>query len=445
MTTILRAASLIDGTGRQSLSDPVIIIEEGRIRGVFSGEEAPVPRGPGVNVLDFSGKAILPGMIDGHVHLVFNPVAREPNEAWTQVVEESEAQLALRALRNAQVALRSGVTTLRDCGDKGFITVEVRDAIRSGVAIGPRLIVSGPPITSTWGHFYHTGYQADGSDEMRRAVRFLIKEGVDFVKIMVTGGNMTRGTNPSTAQYTVEELRVAVDEVHRVGRRVVVHAHGTPGIQHAVKAGVDTIAHCSWQAEMRGRGYEPRLRQELSSGANYLKRRLPIVDYDPGVVEEMIERGINADLTFSGWRRGLVSQEGTTVEEQDSWRARLRELHQYYRFMREAGIKVTVSSDAGMPRTMFEDFALGPVGVVEAGVMTPMEAIVAVTKLPAEAIGLDDEIGTLQPGKHADLIVVDGDPLQDIRSLRRVELVMLGGRPVVSNRAMTSLLAGTGL
>jgi imidazolonepropionase-like amidohydrolase len=436
MSTVLRAASLIDGTGCQPLSNPVIVVEGGRITSILSGKDTNGPTGPDVRTLDFPGKTILPGMVDGHVHLVFDPALKDRERIRARVLEESKIELALRALRNAQSALRAGVTTLRDCGDREFVTLEVRDAIASGLAVGPRLLVSGPPITTTGGHLHYMGYQADSPDEMRRAARTLIREGVDFLKIMATGGMMTRGTNPSTAQYTVEEIKAAVDEAHRVGRRVVAHAHGTPGIRNAVQAGVDTIAHCKWQPEVSGRDYEPRLRKELSQGAHWWK---PAARDQPlAVIKEMIERGINVDLTFSGVRRALIPHEGIHAEKQEACRAQLRDLHYHYRVVKEAGVKVSISSDAGPGGTTFEDFALSPVGVVEAGVMTPMEAIVAVTRLPAEAIGLEDDVGTVEPGKCADLIVVDGNPLENLRNLGRVAFVMLAGQAVVSGGTMIS-------
>jgi len=439
MTTVLRAACLIDGTGRPPLPDPAIVVEGGRIKSVLGGGDTPGPglSGPGVDVLEFPGKTVLPGMIDAHVHLVFDPALKDREKIRVRVLEESDTRLALRALRNAQTALRAGVTTLRDCGDRGFVTLAVRDAIADGLVVGPRLLVSGPPITTTAGHLHYVGFQADSPEEIRRATRVLIGAGVDSLKIMATGGMMTRGTNPSTSQYTVEELRAAVDETHRVGRRVVAHAHGTPGIRNAVRAGVDTIAHCKWQAEVSGRDYEPRLRKELSLGSHWWK---PAVrDLDLAVIEEMIERGINVDLTFSGVRRTLIPHDGMKAEEQESCRAQLRELHHHYRVVKEAGVKVIVSSDAGPGGTKFEDFALGPMGVVEAGIMDAMEALVAVTRLPAEAVGLEDEVGTVEPGKCADLVVVDGDPLEDLRSLRRVEFVMLAGRPVISGGTTVSV------
>jgi len=430
MTTILKAARLIDGTGRRPLSDPAIIVDRGRIERILPAQELPKLESNGAEVLDFAGKTVLPGMIDGHTHLVFDPAAEDRDMARKRMLEESDARLALRALQNAQTALFAGVTTVGDCGGRGFVTLEVRDAIASGLVVGPRLVVSGPPITLTNGHLHYMGYHADSPNEMRKAARVLIREGVDFLKIMATGGNMTRGTNSSTAQYTVEELKAAVDEAHRVGRRVVVHAHGAPGVRNAIEAGVDTIAHCKWQVEMWGRAYEPRLRQELGQGASYWQP--PGRDYDSVLVEEMAKRGIVVDITFSSVRRALIPQEQMTTEEQESCLNKLQKLHEHYGMMRQAGVTVTISSDAGAAGTTFENFALGPLGIVKAGVMDAMEAIVAVTRLPAEAIGLETEVGTVEPGKCADLIVVDGDPLEDLRNLGKVEFVMLAGRPVVS-------------
>jgi imidazolonepropionase-like amidohydrolase len=245
---------------------------------------------------------------------------------------------------------------------------------------------------------------------------------------------MTRGTNPTTAQYSAEELKAAVEEAHRVGRRVVAHAHGAPGVRNAILAGMDTIEHCKWMTEMRGRQYEPRLRQELGEGASYWKP--PGRDMDAQLVQQMAEQGTVVDLTFASPRRMLIPRDDMTAEEQQACRAELRELHEHYGLMKESGVTVIVSSDAGAAGTKFEEFALGPLGAVEAGIMTPMEAVEAVTRLAAEAIGLQDEIGTVEPGKCADLIVVDGNPLADLRALGRVVCVVEGGRPVVRDGAM---------
>jgi predicted amidohydrolase YtcJ len=205
---------------------------------------------------------------------------------------------------------------------------------------------------------------------------------------------------------------------------------------------MDTIEHCKWMVEMRGRDYEPRLRQELGQGASYWQP--PGRDIDPQLVQQMARQGTVVDLTFASPRRILIPREGMTAEERQSCLSKLRDLHAHYRVMKEAGVKVIVSSDAGAAGTRFEEFALGPLGAVEAEVMTPMEAIVAVTQLAAEAIGLQDEIGTVEPGKCADLIVVDGNPLDDLRALGRVECVISAGRPVVRGGSMVGSWAAAG-
>ncbi len=401
---VLRASRLIDGTGAAPTDDPVLVVADGRVEAVCQGELPPALR-DGAVFLDLPGQTLLPGLIDSHVHLVFDA---GPDHAAVRrrLAEEDDQDLLLRALHNAQTLLRAGITTARDCGDRGFVTLKVRRAIEDGLFSGPRLLCSGPPITTTAGHLHYCGLHADSLDDVRRAVRGVVERGADYVKIVATGGMMTPGSNPRRCQFSPEELKVAASEAHRLGKRVAAHLLGVEGIQPCLQAGIDTFEHCSWLACDE--------EQEF--------------DFRPELAREIARSGITCGHTMVGLYRDLLPDREAPEAVQAEQLEQLRALQERFARMRELGIRMMLSSDAGVAGTRFDRFVDGlEVAFVAMG-MSPLAAIEASTRVPAEALGLGDEIGTLVPGKRADIVAVKGDASADITALKRVSLVMRDGR-----------------
>ena len=233
---VFQNMKLIDGTGK-SWEQAVLVVEGDKV--VALGKPGEVTLPAKAEVIDLAGKTLLPGLIDAHVHLCFEP---GPDPV-TTLVAESEATTALTAARNAAVTLRSGVTTIRDLGGKNFIDLDIRDAIAKGKIPGPRMLAGGQFICMTGGHGWQMGYEVDSPAEARKAARVQLKQGVDVVKIMATGGVMTAGVEPGSPQLTEEEMRAAIIEAHKGGRKTATHAQGTTGIQNAIRAGIDSVEH----------------------------------------------------------------------------------------------------------------------------------------------------------------------------------------------------------
>ncbi len=342
----------------------------------------------GGEALDISGCTVIPGLIEGHAHLCFNARAD-----WRATYDgDAPARMALRMALHGRRMLEAGITTVRDLGAPTALSVEIRDAFASGLAPGPDLLIAGAPITTTGGHCYFMGGEADGEAEVRKAVRGLAKAGVDWIKVMATGGNMTRGTNTLAAQFTVEELRACVDEAHRLRKRVAAHCHGTAGIRVAVEAGVDTIEHCSF------------------SGAGG-------IDFDAELVKTIAAKGIIVSPTVSiGYRRWT----------DDGLRQRRAQV------MREifaAGCPVLMSTDCGIPNVPHEALGGGLEVMAELGGLTAVEAMRLATSDAARLLGLADR-GTIEVGKRADLLVVEGDPTAGLGALQHVRAVIKGGEIV---------------
>jgi imidazolonepropionase-like amidohydrolase len=384
----LANARLIDGTGAPPRSGVTVTVDGGRI---LSVDEAPPPQGAGV--LDLEGRTLLPGLIDAHVHLS-SLGSGVPGDL-------AEYGLALAARR----MLEGGITTVRDLGSYGRSLFRLREAIQAGFCPGPRLVLCGQIVaaTSPGGRSFPGMYcEADGADGMRRAVREQIRQGVDFVKVMSTGALTVAEEDVNPAQLTAEELAAVVDESHRMGLSVASHAEGLDGIRLSVEAGVDTLEH----GEMACEG--------------------------PDVLAAMAERGIVLVPTLCVF---------DLVADTDLFPEWMRERG---RFLRESAERtVAAARAAGVAMAMGAD--AGPHGenarelvrLVEAG-LTPMEAIVAATATASRASGLEAEVGTVSPGKVADLLVLDGDPLEDPRVFvdgGRRWLVLQGGEPVGGTRA----------
>jgi len=401
MRKILRGARIIDCVNSEPLEGYEIIIKGDKILLVDKEKEQELP---GDEVINLSGKTILPGLINMHVHLT----ADDKEDLMSDMLSKSDEQLLLQAVGTSRISLKSGVTTVRDCGSRNNLVHWLRDAIDQGKLTGPRIISSGMPITMTGGHCFYLGVEVDGADEIRKAVRSLVKYGADFIKVMVTGGGCTPHTDKKAPSFTDQELYAAVDEAHRNGRKVVAHAHGTRGIIQAVEAGIDTIEHCSFLTD---KGMKA----------------------ESDILELIKEREIIIVPTVSGGMR-LVYDGSFTVDSFDKFAKGPLVDHFHERFslfkdLYKSGVTILAGNDSGTQGTPHDDFVSELEVMAELGMETK-EVIDTATCKAAYALGLESEIGTIEAGKKADLLVVEGDPLQDIRVLRSAYLVMVAGKKV---------------
>ncbi len=395
MLKAITCGSIITGKGEAPTPNGLILADGDRIQAVGSRDNLSIPRY--AEVVDLGTATLLPGLIDTHVHLVMN--ARE--DCVTSLAQKTAVESVVEAAGNARAALRGGVTTVRDCADVFGVTLTLKRAIDAGHLDGPRILACGLPITTTAGHLHYMGISADSTEEVLKAVRTVAAMGVDWVKVCATGGGLTPGSNVRRAQYSAETLTALVQDAHRLGRKVAAHAHGTEGIMNCAIAGTDSIEHCSWMEEEEGHRY------------------------DEDAVELMRKKGLYVSHTITGPRTGSPEE----LEE-----LRESEYGERYALLRrtmEEGVRMVISSDAGVPDTRFEDFTGGLVIAVKCCGFSPMGAIIASTSRAAEMLGMADQVGSLEPGKNADILAVDGNPLQDISAIRRIVGVFKDGRRFV--------------
>jgi imidazolonepropionase-like amidohydrolase len=385
-----RAARVFDGTSEGVIEDGAVVVEDGRIASVGPARGLP-------EAVDLGDVTLMPGLIDAHVHLVWDASA-EPHEV---VARQSRALTVLRCAKNAALHLRAGVTTVRDVGSTDGLAVEIGRAVELGILSGPRVVAAGRAIAMTGGHGWFLGREADGPDALRRAVREEIKAGASCIKLMASGGVYGHAEEPGSPQLTVEEMRSGVEEAHKAGRKAAAHAYSVEAINNALEAGVDSVEHGSFL----DRETIERMREQ----GTYL---VPTMS----VYAAMAEKG-----------PGLGSPEYITRKTAEVLEASV----EAFRLALEVGVPVAAGTDCGAPGhphgTLPEELRL----MVEAGA-TPLQALRFGTSAAAELLGLGDEVGALEPGKRADLLAVAGDPTLDIQSLREVRLVLRDG--VVVNR-----------
>jgi imidazolonepropionase-like amidohydrolase len=394
---LLTADRLWDGTGSPTLLRPVVRIAGESIDSVDRALLQPATCS-GERV-DFPGCTILPGLIDTHVHLVMS--ALETNEAIiAQVTSENDDQLLARIETNARAALRAGLTTIRDCGGTKTHVQQIRDRIRRGDIAGPDILACGAPITTTRGHCHWLGLVADSYEEVERAAQRMLAEDADFLKVMATGGNMTASSDPMKAQYDARTLLRIADIGRGANKHAAAHVLSRSALPSVVAARYRTIEHCDWRVE------EFRY------------------DFDPELAKKIVDQNQYVGLTMSGLaRRAFLPQ----VKQFDiSPVKRLDARFACERQMIEFGIRYTIHSDAGVRLCPIDQFALGLRAAEIELKLTPAEILRAVTSSAAEAICLPDR-GVLQAGKRADLIVVEGDPLRDLKCLKNVRAVMKAG------------------
>jgi imidazolonepropionase-like amidohydrolase len=398
-TVVVRAGRLLDVRTGKTLSNQTILIQGGKIASV--GPDTQVPGGAQAEIVDLSNATVLPGLIDAHTHITF-----DPNFGYSSLAI-SVPREALIGARNARVTLEAGFTTVRNVGASGFSDVALRDAINAGDVPGPRMLVSGPALSITGGHCdnnllpfdYHAQEEgvADGVEAVQHKTREIIKYGADVIKICATGGVLSKGDDPNAAQFTLDEMKAIVADAHRLGRKVAAHAHGAQGVIWASEAGVDSVEH--------GHLMNDEAIATLKKNGTYLVPTLYLMDWQR-------ENAAQANLPdFAKRKMEMVSEMGKMNAKKAF----------------AAGVKIGFGTDAAVyPHGLnAHEFAV----YVKLG-MTPLQAIQTATINDADLLGWSDKVGTIEPGKWADIVAVDGDPLADVTTLERVKFVMKGGEVV---------------
>jgi imidazolonepropionase-like amidohydrolase len=401
MAVLIRGGLLLDGTGRDPVPDGAVLIEGKRIASAGSERRISAPRN--AEVIDAGGALMLPGLFNLHDHISRKSLRRPKpglsfREQGAKLMAEPVEYLALHSARNAFDELLTGVTTIRDMGLAGYSAVVLKRAIDEGLLVGPRLLPCGKPICITGGHAHQWSREADGPDQVRKAVREQIKAGADCIKFMGSGGLVAfPDEDPDVPEYNLDELQAGVSEAHKFNLRCAVHAYPPTAIKNAVRAGMDSIDHGVYMDEeaialmlAHGTALVPTM-----SGLAYLPRQYRSV----GLVDlaEEIERRV-------------LGQHKASVEA--VW---------------EAGIPIGVGTDTG--GEVVEEMEL----LQEAAGLTEQQCLEAATRVSAQIAGLDGLLGTLEPGKLADVVLMDPAALEVIGRARNVQLVFKEGQPVAGD------------
>ncbi len=403
---LIIARQFIDCSQNQAVCRPQmgIVIEGSQIR-----RTAPLSQlesclqDDSVEKIDAGEYHVMPGLIEAHLHLCFDSSANPI----TALERENENATLLRMASAAQTELMSGVTTVRDCGAKGLGIMDLKRAVSSGLLTSPDIIACGPPITITGGHCHFLGMEADSFQEVQKAVRFLCKHQVDFIKVMVSGGNMTPGSNSLANQYEKDILEMIVYEAHCRNKQVAGHIHTTTGIENAVASGFDTIEHCSFK--------DPSRRQDVS--------------YSRELAQRIAEKGISVCPAF-GKAYILPPEEGAPLPEKiPEWSQFQHSRFETTKAMYDEGVNIIAGTDAGCKYSYFHEFPLTLMLLHQKVGMSREDVLLSATARAAHAVNADFT-GTLEAGKKADIIFTDGNPLQDLSALSRVVHVIKNGKMV---------------
>jgi imidazolonepropionase-like amidohydrolase len=401
-TVVVHAGRLIADASRPAAGPSTITITDGRITAVSAGLTPPPA---GVRLVDLSGKTVLPGLIDMHVHLSGDPGGDYRDEA-----VDPDEWAALKGARNARVTALAGFTTVRDLGSPPLVGFALRRATAEGVIPGPRIIASGPAISIVGGHGDVSGFRPEvmralsidntctGPEQCAARVREFSRAGADIIKITATGGVLSQQARGLGQHFTDAEMKAIVDTAHSLGLKVAAHAHADAGIAAATRAGVDSIEHGTFASA--------------------------------ATVRLMKERGtslVPTLMAFTGIRERLGKGIYTPVVE-EKVRMTLAEVGKAARLARTAGVPVVFGTDAAVFEhgRNAQEFAL----LVEYAGMSPAEAIASATTGAARLLGMEGEVGRIAPGYSADLIAVSGDPLRDVRALEHVDYVMVRGKAI---------------
>lgn len=405
---IIKGGKLIYGLDKEPLNNAYVVIKNDKIVETGRKEEVNLPSGENVKIYDAKNKTIMPGLIDTHTHLQLVP---EENEL--DVLQKTIPYKTLQTRFNAVSTLKAGFTTIRDLGAENLVDLAVRDAINDDLSLGPRILASGYKVIPTGADFqiYPPRVSIDGRKtmdspaEIRKHVRKLVAMGVDQIKVMTSGRTFRKSSSPDAQTFSLEEMKTAVDEAHNHDKKVSAHAHGSKGVKLALEAGCDTIEHGT--------------------------------ELDCEDIEFMIENNIFLIPTFSYGKKVEKLKKKSGLPNyiiEKTLKSRKKRLDSFRRAI-EAGVKVAMGSDSGMPFVYHGTNAFELTEFIKAG-MNSFEAIITATSNAAAALGIEEKTGTIEKGKLADIIVVKGDPLDDINVLterENIKFVFKEGEIVFNN------------
>ena len=394
---LLTATRVLDGTGNGPTGDDAVLIDGSSVSAIGKRAELRAPDGASAQSIDYGDATIMPGMVDAHTHLMA-PGDGTPGD---DVAREGDDILLMQAAKNARTVLHSGVTTIRENGAKNRVAFSLKEGIRRGLAAGPRMVVCGRPVTITGGHMWYCGSEADGEDAARAEVRKLIKEGADYIKIMATGGS-TRSSFANLPSYSVSELRAITGEAHKFGRLTAAHCASAQGVANSLEAGVDMIIHCVFEDSEGRYTFREDLAEKLAEAGAWINPTLAV---------------IQATIQSLEARRSQVG--GLSAKDQEHMEVRKRALDQRLEAtgrLARMGVKVTAGSDSPWGEYAPGHF-VNEVELLASAGLTNSEALVSATSGSAASIGVDGSAGLLAAGRQADILVVPGDPLRNIRAL----------------------------
>ncbi|MCS7125274.1 MAG: amidohydrolase family protein [Candidatus Bathyarchaeota archaeon] len=406
-TICIKAGLLVDGTGREPLTSPIVLVKGDKIVEVGKESEINIPEN--AKLIDLGNLTILPGLTDAHVH-IYGRRSYSPAEG---IITPHDLAV-IRAVEDCQKLLKAGFTMVRDVGSS--IALSLKRAINEGTIPGPRIFAAGRPISQTGGHsdIHYLPREevlkrgillADGPDDCRRAAREALRDGADLIKIMTSGGIGSEKDHPRYPQFTVEEVKAITEEAHRVERRVASHAEGAEGVKIAVLGGVDSVEH--------GFFLDEECVQLMLSHNVYFVPTLCLV--------EVYKKAMERPYDMPPWR--LKKQEEC-----------IDAMPKSFMMAYKAGVKIAAGTDYfGPPLRAHGDNADEAITMVKYG-MKPMDAILATTRNAAECIGVLNVVGTVEVGKLADIVGVEGNPLEDITVLKKVKFVMKEGKIYVNQR-----------